>query len=99
MSGPRAPPRLRHEPQSTPLKFEERPIVAFGRAARIPDACGADRSIITISIRLRKASDGSPSHPSRASWGHHARRRACTVATGSFIESSSDLWRIHRADG
>jgi hypothetical protein len=23
MSGPRAPYRLRHEPQSTPLKFEE----------------------------------------------------------------------------
>jgi hypothetical protein len=29
MSGPRAPYRLRHEPQSTPLKFEE-PLNVFG---------------------------------------------------------------------
>jgi hypothetical protein len=32
MSGPRAPYRLRHEPQSTPLKFEEPPIELEARA-------------------------------------------------------------------
>jgi hypothetical protein len=35
MSGPRAPHSLRHEPQSTPLKFEEPPKDAAG-----PDATG-----------------------------------------------------------
>src|SRR5215203_4481871 len=36
-------------------------INASGRAARIPDAYGADGSMITISIRFRKASVCSPS--------------------------------------
>jgi hypothetical protein len=37
-------------------------IFTPGRAARIPDAYGADGSITTISIRRRKASDCSSSH-------------------------------------
>ena len=51
MSGPRAPHSLRHEPQSTPLKFEEpvtHPVAGpqrqtAGRSAGPWADCGGDR--------------------------------------------------------
>ena len=39
MSGPRAPHSLRHEPQSTPLKFEEPVIGAVAGSAPAGDEC------------------------------------------------------------